>query len=261
MIALRASSLADFFDCAARAEAKHLLGLRTPTSVKALLGTAVHASTAVYDRSTIERAGITIDEAAAAAVDVLHRPDEEVILDESPNDIERIALALHRKYCAEVAPTQDYAAVEVTCDELVISDLAISLTGTTDRVYKSGDGYGIADLKTGKTAVNADGVCKTAGHAYQVGVYELLAQHGSGLPITEPGKIIGMQTGKTKKAQRMAIGEISGARDVLLGDEDFPGVLEMVANMVHAGVFPGNPRSMLCSEQYCPIHHRCKFRR
>ena len=261
MITLRASSISDFFDCAARAEAKHLLGLRTPTSSKALLGTAVHASTAVYDRSTIDQAGITADEAAAAAVDVLQRPNEDVIWDESAQDIEPIALALHHKYCTTIAPKQDYAAVEVACEELIISDLAIALTGTTDRVYRSGEGYGIADLKTGKTAVNAEGQCKTAGHAFQIGVYELLAQQGSGLPMTEPGQIIGLQTGKTDKAQRIAIGEISGARDVLLGDGESPGVLEMVANMVHSGVFPGNPRSMLCSEKYCPIHHRCKFRK
>lgn len=51
---IRASALSDFFDCAARAEAKHLLGRKMPSSPKALLGTAIHKSTAVYDQSKLD---------------------------------------------------------------------------------------------------------------------------------------------------------------------------------------------------------------
>lgn len=258
---IRASAISDFLDCAARAEAKHLLGLRTPSTSRALLGTAIHASTAVYDRSTIEGAGITVDEAAAAAVDVIHRPSEDVIFDEPASAIEPIALALHHKYCVEIAPTQNYAAVEVTCEELHISDLAITLTGTTDRIYRAVEAFGVSDVKTGKTAVSPNGAVKTWGYAFQAGVYELLAQFGSGLPITEPARIIGLQTGKTEKAQRAAIGTITGAREALLGDSESKGVLEIVAGMIHSGVFPGNPRSMFCHAKYCPIFNRCKFRR
>jgi hypothetical protein len=43
---------ANFLDCPARAEAKHLLGLRTPSSGAATRH-ALHRSTAVYDKSTI----------------------------------------------------------------------------------------------------------------------------------------------------------------------------------------------------------------
>jgi hypothetical protein len=129
-------------------------------------------------------------------------------------------------------------------------------------VRKIGDGYGIADLKSGKTAVASDGSVKTQGHAYQLGVYELLAERASGIPITGGAQVIGLQTGKTARGQRVAVSEpVEGARDVLVGDEDSPGVLEMVARMIHAGAFPGNPRSMLCHEKYCPIHSTCKFRR
>jgi hypothetical protein len=129
-------------------------------------------------------------------------------------------------------------------------------------VSKIGDGYAVRDLKTGKTAVRADGHVKTDGHRYQIGVYELLAERASGLPITEPAQIIGMQTGKTEKAQRVSVSEgIAGARDVLIGEADSPGVLEMVAKMVHSGSFFGNPRSMLCGEKFCPIHGQCKFRK
>jgi hypothetical protein len=264
IVTVRASALSDFLDCPARAEAKHLRGLRTPSGAGALLGTALHRSTAVYDESTIKGAGITINEAAAAAVDAIHKPTDDVRFeeDESPQAIEGIALALHSRYCKEIAPTQTYAAVEVKCERLEITDIALALTGTTDRVRKTDTGHGIADIKSGKTAVRADGRVETKGAAWQIGVYELLAHHASGLPITAPAHVIGLQTGKTERGQRVAVSEpIVGARDVLIGEQDSPGVLEIVAHMIHGGMFPGNPRSMLCHEKYCPIFNVCKFRK
>lgn len=265
IVTVRASGISDFLDCAARAEAKHLRGLRTPMGGKALLGRAVHASTAVFDQARIEGSGITIDEAAAAAVDVIHKPEEDVQFDEDlgAQDIENIALALHGRYCFEIAPKQEYVAVEVRCERLEITDIGLALTGTTDRVRRSeSGGYGISDLKSGKTAVRADGHVETRGHSWQVGTYELLASKASGLNITEPGQIIGLQTGKTARGQRVAVSApIVGARDVLIGDAESPGVLEVVANMIHSGNFPGNPRSMFCSEKYCPIYANCKWRR
>ena len=57
-ITIRASSLGNLFDCPARWAATHIDGLRTPSNGKARLGTAVHASTAVYDQSTIDGAGM-----------------------------------------------------------------------------------------------------------------------------------------------------------------------------------------------------------
>lgn len=264
LVQIRASALSDFFDCPARAEAKHLLGMRMPSSGKALLGTAIHKSTAVYDRSVLEGSGITVEDAASAAVDAIHRPEEEARLDddENPQEMETIAVSLHRLYCRNIAPKQTYAAVEVECERLEITDLGIALTGTTDRVRKTEEGYGIADLKSGGAAVRADGHVETKGHAYQLGVYELLAERASGIPITEPAQIIGLQTGKTEKGQRVALsGPVTGARDVLIGEHDSPGVLEMVARMIKSGIFPGNPRSMLCHEKYCPIYSTCKFRK
>lgn len=261
MIALRASGMWEWMDCAARAEAKQLLGKRTPSSGKALLGTAIHKSTAVYDRSTIEGAGITIDEAAGAAVDVIQKPDEDILFDddEKREALEKVAVALHKLYCTAIAPTQTYAAVEVQCDRLEITDLGIALQGTTDRVRKVAEGHGIADLKSGGTAVRADGHVETKGAAWQTGVYELLAERASGVPITAPGVVIGLQTGKTERGQRVAVsGPIVGAREVLIGEPDSPGVLEIVAKMINAGTFPGNPRSMLCSAKFCPIYP-CKF--
>lgn len=264
VITIRASGLSEWFDCAARAEAKQLLGKRCPSSGKALLGTAIHKSTAVYDRSVLEGGSITIDESAGAAVDAINKPTDDVALDEDEkrDEIEKVAVALHKLYCTKIAPTQEYAAVEVQCERLEITDLGIALQGTTDRVRKAGEGLGIADLKSGGTAVRADGRVETKGAAYQLGVYELLAERASGLPITEPARVIGLQTGKTDRGQRVALSEpIVGARDVLIGEPDSPGVLEMVSKMINSGTFPGNPRSMMCGEKYCPIWSTCRFRK
>lgn len=263
IVAVRASALSDFLDCPARAEAKHLLGMKMPSNGKALLGTAIHKSTGAYDDSALRGAGLTIEETAAAAVDAIHRPEEEVIWeeDESPDAAEKVAVSLHRKYCKEIAPSQDYAAVEVKCERLEISDIGLALQGTTDRIRKTEDGFAISDIKTGKSAVGADGRVKVAGHTYQLGVYELLAERASGLPITGPAQIVGLNTAKTEKGQRIGTGTVEGARDVLVGDQDSPGILEAVANMIHSGNFFGNPRSMLCHERFCPVYNRCKYRK
>lgn len=274
MPTIHASALSDFLDCAARAEAKHLLGLKTPANSKSTLGRAVHASTAVFDQSRIDKAGITIDEAAGAAVDAIRKPSEDVVFEEDmpPELCEAIAISLHSRYCAEISPSIEYAGVEVYCERLEITDIGIALTGTTDRIRAVTSGgtehedfattYGISDLKSGKAAVKADGTVKTHGHTFQIGVYELLADKASGVPITEPGNIIGLQVAKTDRGQRVAVSSpIEGARSVLVGDGESPGVLETVAHMIHSGNFPGNPRSMLCHERYCPIFQSCKFRR
>jgi PD-(D/E)XK nuclease superfamily len=49
MINVRASSLGELFDCPARWEAKHVLGMRGPVGGAARLGTAWHEACAVYD--------------------------------------------------------------------------------------------------------------------------------------------------------------------------------------------------------------------
>jgi hypothetical protein len=262
MITVRASALPDFLDCAARAEAKYLLHKKIPMGSGALLGKAVHRSTAVFDSSVINQAGITIEESAGAAVDVINRPDEDVFFDDdTPQALESIAVGLHKLYCTKISPAQSYAAVEVFCERLEIIDLDIALTGTTDRVRRVDEGFGISDLKTGKSAVRADGRVETKGHTYQMGVYELLAERASGINITEPAQIIGLQAGKTANGQRVGTASISGARDVLVGEEGSPGVLEVVSAMIRSGNFPGNPRSMLCHEKYCPIYNSCRFRK
>lgn len=261
MITIRASSLADLFDCPARWEARHIRQLSSPSGSKAMLGKAVHASTAVFDQAVLDGSGVTADEAAAAAVDTLYHPDEDVVWDEeNPDALAAIALALHKKYCTVVAPKQRYVAVEIQCDRLEITDLDIALTGTIDRLKQTENGYGIADLKTGKTVVPASGEMSVGKYAYQMGMYELMAECASGLPITEPAEIIGLNAGKTKVAQRVATQTIANSRELLIGNEDRPGVLAMASKLLHAGLFFGNPRSMMCHKSYCPIYHICKHR-
>jgi RecB family exonuclease len=262
LITIRASSLAELFDCPARWEAKHLLGLRMPTSAAAQLGTAVHAGTAAFDASRLPGGSpVSADDAAGAVVDAIHRPEREVDWDEtSPSDAERIALALHAKYCADIAPRQQYAGVEVLCERLELPELGIALTGTTDRVRETPSGLGISDLKTGGRAVGTDGHAVTQGHAVQLGVYELLAEHAMGLAITAPAQIVGLQTGKTPTAQRVGAGDVPNARAALVGAEERPGLLEHASRLLQSGAFYGNSKSVLCSAKYCPAHATCPFK-
>lgn len=262
IIPIRASSLAELFDCPARWEAKHILGMRSPRSAAAQLGTAVHAGTAVFDQSRLPGGSpVTADDAAGAVVDAIHKPEEAVDWeDTAPRDAEKIALALHTKYCNEVAPKQVYRGVEITCERLELPDLGIALTGTTDRVREVNGALGIADLKTGGRAVGADGQAVTQGHAVQLGVYELLAENAMGLHITAPAQIVGMNTAKTAAGQRVGTGEVINARAALIGTEEQPGLLEHASRLIHSGAFYGNSKSFLCSERYCPRHAVCAFK-
>lgn len=263
LVFIRASSLAELFDCAHRWEGKHLLGMNGPTGGAAQLGSAVHAGTAAFDASRLPGGSpLTIDDAASAVVDTIHKPERDVDWGDTPvRQAERIALALHTKYCADIAPKQIYAGVEVTCERLELPDLGIALTGTNDRVRRLANGkLGITDLKTGKRAVKSDGKAETAKHALQLGVYELLATHAMGIPIEAPAQIVGMNTGTTPAAQRIGTGEVKNARELLLGTEDAPGFLEQASAIVRSGVFQANPSSFLCSAKYCPRWNSCRHR-
>lgn len=265
LVSIRASSLSDLLDCPARWEARHIKNMRKPSGPGAILGRAVHASTALYDQSRMDGAGLTPDEAAGAVVDTIHRPEEDVDWalegDITPHLAEQIGLDLHSRYCSEVAPTQKYLGVEIVCEDLEITDLGLILTGTTDRVRKDILGrIGIADLKTGGKAVSASGMVNTKGHGVQIAVYEILASHAIGEALTAPAQIVGLQTAKTPKGRRVAIGEIQSAMLALVGSEDSPGILEHASKIIHSGLFFGNPRSYLCSEKYCPAWAICNYR-
>lgn len=260
-ITIRASSFSDLFDCPARWEAKHVRGLRLPSSGAAQLGRSIHAGAAAFDVARIEGDPISIDDAAGAVVDALHKPENDVAWEDlTPQSAEGIALVLHGRYCREIAPSQTYIGVEVACERVEITDLGLAITGTTDRVRVTADGeVGITDIKTGARAVDSKGNVETASHLAQLGAYELLTGQAIGRQVTAPAQIVGMQTGKTAQAQRVAVGT-ANARLALVGNEEQPGLLQMAAKVLHSGLFYGNPRSYLCSAKYCPAHGTCRFR-
>lgn len=262
LVFIRASSLAELFDCAHRWEAKHLLGMTGPTGGAAQLGTSVHAGTAAFDASRLPGASpISVDDAADAVVEAINHPERDVDWgDLTPRSAERIALSLHTRYCLDIAPKQTYLGVEVTCERLELPDLGIALTGTNDRVRITPAGHGITDLKTGKRAVGTNGKAETAKHALQLGVYELLAEQALGMPIGAPAQIIGLNTGSTPASQRIGTGEVTNARELLVGREGEPGFLEQAAEIIRTGSFPANPSSFLCSAKYCVRHATCRHR-
>lgn len=262
IITIRASSLPELFDCPARWEAKHIKKLRLPSSGNAILGKAVHAGTAAFDTGILQGSPISVSDAAGVVADTIRKPEEDVDWGEDrPQEAEGIGIALTGLYCRSVAPAMKYIAVEATCERLEITDIGLALTGITDRVAASQAGYGIVDIKTGKTAVAADGTVKTQGHAAQIAVYELLAEHSTGLAMDSPAQIIGLQVAKTDKGRRAGVGTILGGRELLLGDSENVGLLERASLLLHNGAFYGNPRSMMCHEKYCPAHSRCKWRK
>jgi len=262
-VTIRASSFGSLFDCPARWVAIHIERRRSPQSATAALGTAIHAGTAVFDTDRVRHIEPSLSAAEDAAVESVRKPREETVWDdESADKAEKVARSLVGRYCILESPRHEFVAVEASVESLVISDLAIELTGHVDRVRATDEGYGIADLKSGKTAVGTDGRAKTQGHGAQMGVYELVAQAATQLPITAPAQIIGLQTNLTPEKQRIGTGEIVDAREVLLGDESHSGLLATASKIVHGEIEPwGNPRSMMCHKTFCPAFQMCFWRR
>ncbi len=260
---IRASSWASLFDCAHRFEAEQLLGMRKPSSPRAVLGKAFHAGTAAFDLGRLQNTHVSVNDAAGALVDAIRKPDEDVDWrggDLQPRDVERIALHLHVLYCTEWSHRYDFEAVELPVKPLSIDcggGVVVTLTGTLDRMRarKTSNGRGVTDLKSGRKAV-ANGVASTKGFAGQLGTYELLYEHTTGLPITDDAEILGA---KTEGKPEIATAPVPNAKALVLGDDDDPGLLQFGADMLRAGRFPPNPTSPLCSPRYCPRWDRCKW--
>lgn len=263
-ITVRASSWGALFDCAYRWEGIHILNMRNVVGLRAALGTAIHAGTAVFDQGRIDHSGVTPDDAAGAFVDKLRDPDNAY--DPRRDDLtmrkaEQIGITLVNRYCAEISPRYTFESVEMQTKPLDIDcggGVVVRLTGTMDRsrVRRTTGGIGISDIKTGSSAVQ-DGAAKTKGHSPQIATYELLFEHSTGTPVTEAGEIIGMKTSGTPE---IAVGVINNARRVMVGDEQNPGLIEFAAEMFRTGHFYPNPSSRLCSEKYCPRYATCHFK-
>lgn len=262
-ITVRASSWAGLFDCAYRWEGIHLIGLRNVVGLRAALGTAIHAGTAAFDQSRLDESGVTIDDAAGVLIDKLRDPENE--FDPARDDItireaEQVGLSLLVKYCRDVSPRYNFIAVEMPTKPLDIDcggGVVVRLTGTMDRarIRKAEHGVGIADLKSGSAAVQK-GAAVIKGHSPQIGTYELLYEHSTGDPITDDAEIIGL---KTKGTPEIATGAIRNAKRVMVGTEETPGLIEFAAEMFKSGRFYPNPKSLLCSDKYCPRYSKCPF--
>lgn len=263
LVTVRASSWGSLFDCAYKWEGVNLLKIRSPSSPRALLGTAIHASTAAFDVGRMTGNPVSIYDSSELLVNVLRRPAEDVQWkgsDLSVDDAERIGLKLHTMYCKDWSPKFDFAAIELKVKPLVLDmggDLRVELTGTLDRArfFRGREGTGIADVKTGGAAV-AQGVAKTKGHSAQIGTYELLYEHTTGDPITEDAEIIGL---KTRGKPEIAMGTIVGAKDMMIGTDKFRGLIDIGADMIRTGLFPPNPSSHLCAKAYCPRWNSCPY--
>jgi hypothetical protein len=259
---IRASSFGKFFDCAYSWEGEHLLGIRKPAGLRALLGTSVHAGTAAFDSARLNGSEITPDDAAGAFVDTLRNPEYEV--DFSNDNIklpeaERIGLVLTTRYCTEIAPQFTYTAVEMTLAPLEIDcggGVTITLTGTMDRarVASTIDGVIIPDVKTGARVVT-NGEANIKSRSAQTGTYQLMYEQTTG-ERTAGAQIIGL--GTTSKTP-IAVSPIFDARRVLVGTDEAPGLIQLAADMFRAGLFPPNPQSYLCSKQYCTRWETCIY--
>jgi hypothetical protein len=245
-----------------------IVGLRTPSSGAAALGHAIHAGTAKFDSARLEQRETSIDEAIDAANMVFDEESKkDVVFDEKLTSKEALdySIRLTARYCQDIAPLREYSAVELLCHALYIMTKhgVVCVTGTTDRIRVLADGSkGIADLKSGGRATEKteDGRRRavTKGHHIQLGIYTLMAEQASGERLDAPAEVIGLQT---TKETPVATGEVADVKTPLLGSEEHPGMIEIAAGMLKSGIYPPNPKSMLCSEKYCAAraHGKCHY--
>jgi hypothetical protein len=269
-IVIRASSLSELFDCGARWEAKYLRGMRIPSGGAAVIGTAVHKGTAVFDSARLTTEPPSIEEAIATAADAVRKPEQEVRWDDfRPSEAVDIAAKLTMNYCNDIAPGFTYRKVEMKLnafDVVAENGVKMRFTGHVDRQYTQQlqpdmeTAYGTLDFKTGKQVVKADGSVNVAISAAQLGTYELLELMASKtelVPHVLPAMIIAMPTAGKHQPQ---IKKVNNPRSLLIGNEQHKGLIDIAAQIYKHGLFVGNPRSMLCGEKYCPAYGNCHWR-
>lgn len=259
---VRASAFGGLFDCAMRFEWETLMRKHRASSLRAWLGTSIHASTAAFDQAKLAGAPISADAAADVLVEMLWNPTEDVDLKDpklSMKQAEVIALTLHARYCAEIAPLMNFESVEMKLKPMDIETegVIIRLTGTMDRarvVRTAKRRKVIADLKSGGRLIS-DGEVTVKGRAAQLGTYEVLSENTDG-EQTDGAQIMALQT--TSTAQ-VGISRVFDAKSHLIGHDGAPGLLEMAGKMFKIGLFPPNPASPLCDKKYCGRWNSCRF--
>lgn len=259
---VRASSWGSLFDCAYAWEWTHLLGHKRPAGVRALLGTALHKSTAVYDAGRMFGNGVTPVDAADALVDTLRHPEFDVDYrqdDLTVDQAERIGLPVHANYCMTISPRFEFTSVEMALDPMTIDcggDIHVTLTGTMDRGRSARTSAGtiIPDIKSGARVIT-NGAAATKGRSPQLGTYELLYQHKT-KEQTAGAQVIALSTTGNGA---VAASPVFDARRVMVGDSENPGLIEIAAQMFRTGLFPPNPSSVLCSKKFCGRWDHCLF--
>ena len=272
---IRASSISLLLDCSYSWQGVYELGMTKPSNGRMHLGTSLHGSTKILDTAKKDGNPINDGDVEEVFYSVFSSPEYDV--DWAHDDLvkqqaQQIGLILNRKYHDTYTKNITFAEVEKTIESVIVEvpkhDIAIELTGTMDRSRvvkaewqigsdKPNLSYGIVDLKSGKQAVGTDGVAKTKGHAPQLGVYELIEEQTSGHKVDLPARVIGMQT---TKSARIGEGTIHMAKERLVGTDQYPGYIEIIAQILKTGSFAPNPRSWLCDKRYCPRWDVCPYR-
>ena len=240
----------ELFDCPARWWAKHQEGRRSWSSAEALLGTAVHAGTAVFDRERATGHPIEASQAALAVVDAISAGANDVAWiagGMTQTGVRDEAMKTHFRYCADIVARPAWTEVETKLDPITLQfgGVAITLTGTEDRGRLQGGVYVSSDVKTGKGF-------KAGSYVSQVGTYAILRTAATGLPS------VGQLDHVTQESIRSySLPSVSAA---MLGDGERPGLLETAAKMIEAGILYGNPKSILCTKKFCPVFSTCQFR-
>lgn len=269
-LTIRASSFAGLFDCALRWEGIHLLKLTAPSSPRALIGSGVHVGSAAFDQARIDHRTLSISDAVDAAQDEVTRRIAEEPVQWSPDEpnrreVESLVTRMTHRYCRDISPRYEFESVELSTNpmDIDVGGVVIRLTGTLDRartILTPGldrPKRRLGDLKTGRAAVNAQGVAHTKKHKAQLGTYELLYEHTTGQAIDDGSEILGLNsTGNLD----FGTGRVLGAKALLLGPEHgYPGLLELAAHMAKTGLYPPNPQSALCGAKYCPRYSTCPY--
>ena len=263
VVTVRASSWGRLFDCAHSWEGQFILGMHRPAGMPALLGTAIHAGSAAYDSGRMTGNVIRPTDAVEVMNDALLHPEQEYDLTNADMTLDAASKAGAKalvRYCVEISPRYTFLAVErkLSPMDIHVDGVTIRLTGSMDRArtVQSGHGKGISDVKTGARAVK-DGEAVTSKHKAQLGTYELLEEHETGVRCTLPGEVIALPTSGTSAP---VVGTVENARQAMVGTPGRPGLLHYAAAMFRSGLFPPNPQSSLCSQKYCSRWDSCTFR-
>ncbi len=277
-IIIRASSFSTLLDCPERWCAQHpqLGNMRMPSGAPSIMGSGVHAGTAVYDNQRMIRVPPSVEQAIQVATDFVRNPEEDVIWDDfRQNEAIDIVARLTQNYCINFASRWHFDAVELPMDHwdvVAANGLVIRFTGHIDRrrvewdEVPGNDGKlfrrerkGICDLKTGKRVMRADGTVNTQVSGAQMAQYELLELLSTktlGKEEMLPAMIFAFPTsGKLKPAAAT----IDRPHRLFIGDAHNKGAIDIAADIIKSGNYWGNARSILCSPKYCPKHGKCRW--